>query len=66
MIETSDGIANADEIMSHQDNGIYIGPADLALSGSTRHGRSPRTTLGRIKVAREMPDSLPQVFIRPA
>jgi len=33
MIETSDGIANADEIMSTPGlNGIYIGPADLALS----------------------------------
>ncbi len=33
MIETAEGIANADEIMSTSGlNGIYIGPADLALS----------------------------------
>jgi 4-hydroxy-2-oxoheptanedioate aldolase len=33
MIETAEGIANADEIMSTPGlNGVYIGPADLALS----------------------------------
>ena len=33
MIETAEGIANADEIMSTSGlNGVYIGPADLALS----------------------------------
>ncbi len=33
MIETAEGIANADEIMSTSGlDGIYIGPADLALS----------------------------------
>lgn len=33
MIETAEGLANADEIMSTPGlNGIYIGPADLALS----------------------------------
>ena len=33
MIETAEGIANADEIMSTSGlNGIYIGPADLALN----------------------------------
>ena len=32
-LRSSDGIANADEIMSTPGlNGIYIGPADLALS----------------------------------
>ena len=33
MIETAEGIANADEIMRTSGlNGVYIGPADLALS----------------------------------
>jgi 4-hydroxy-2-oxoheptanedioate aldolase len=33
MIETAEGIANADEIMTTPGlNGVYIGPADLALS----------------------------------
>ncbi|HBK18007.1 MAG TPA: 2,4-dihydroxyhept-2-ene-1,7-dioic acid aldolase, partial [Gammaproteobacteria bacterium] len=33
MIETAEGVAKADEIMSTPGlNGIYIGPADLALS----------------------------------
>ena len=45
MIETAEGIANADEIMSTPGlNGVYIGPADLALSmGLPAMGDQPQT-----------------------